>query len=239
MTNTIVNWDNVFKQSNNFKKNKPFRFGFVEGFFEKHVYDKLFETYPIIDDSWRIVSDHSKHQLNKFWRNYPDGRIIEKHEDDPSYSQYWNDFKRYAHSNDFITNIAKFSGINVNRLKHYQFISYKKGGFQLPHIHNVGPTTIVLMIYFSKNWSKGDPGGTYMANDLDESQIIFEPYNLDNSMALFHDGPKAAHGTRYITKNVVRQALQITLEEYSDAKGWSGGTPDLIKKERQIMAREI
>ena len=41
-----------------------------------------------------------------------------------------------------------------------------------------------------------------MASEPDESSIIFEPYNLDNSIALFHDGPKAAHGVRYISKDI-------------------------------------
>lgn len=44
------------------------------------------------------------------------------------------------------------------------------------------------MIYFSKGWQKGDPGGTFMSLEEDESTIIFEPYNLDNSVALFLDG---------------------------------------------------
>ena len=40
---------------------------------------------------------------------------------------------------------------------------------------------------------------------------------------MFHDGPEAAHGVRYIKKDVVRQGLQIYLEEYSDETGWSAG----------------
>ena len=44
-------------------------------------------------------------------------------------------------------------------------------------------------------------------------------------MALFHDGPNAAHGTRYVSKDVERRAFQITLEEWSPEKGWSGGNP--------------
>ena len=79
------------------------------------------------------------------------------------------------------------------------------------------------MLYFSKNWNEGEPGGTYMATEEDESKIIFEPYNLNNSIALFHDGPKAAHGVRYITKDVTRQGMQIMLEEYLEKEDrWSG-----------------
>ena len=83
------------------------------------------------------------------------------------------------------------------------------------------------MFYFSKGWSEGEAGGTYMATEEDESKIIFEPYDLDNSMALFQDGPKAAHGTRMITNNLERRALQITLEEYNDDQGWTGGNPKI------------
>ena len=102
-------------------------------------------------------------------------------------------------------------------------MAYRNGGFQLPHVHNVGPSTVVIIFYFSKGWEKGDPGGTYIASDLDESDIIFEPYNLDNSMVIFQDSPKAIHGIRYITKDVERRAIQITLEEYNDETGWTGG----------------
>jgi len=236
---TIINWDNVFKQSDAFKQNKPFQFGFIENFFDKIFYDNLHESYPKLDDSWTSVSDHSKFQLARFWGNYKDGQIMETHQDDPSYGKYWNKFKRYAHSDEFIQNIAKFSGVKVTRLKYFQFMAYKKGGFQLPHIHNVGPSTLILMIYFSKNWQKGDPGGTYMASDLDESKIIFEPYNLDNSMALFHDSPKAAHGVRYITKDVTRKALQITLEGYSEKEGWSGGNNKKFLEERKKNTKRL
>ena len=82
-----------------------------------------------------------------------------------------------------------------------------------------------MMFYFSKGWKQGQSGGTYMASEVDESKIIFEPYNLDNSLALFHDGPKAAHGTRLISENVERKALQITLEEWNQKDGWSSGHP--------------
>ena len=77
------------------------------------------------------------------------------------------------------------------------------------------------MIYFSKNWQKGDPGGTYLTPEEDESKMIFEPYNLDNSVMVFQDGPYAGHGVRYIEKDVERRAIQIYLEGYSADSGWS------------------
>ena len=78
-----------------------------------------------------------------------------------------------------------------------------------------------------ENWASSVADGTYMATEEDESKIIFEPYDLDNSMALFQDGPKSAHGTRMITNNLERRALQITLEEYDDDQGWTGGNPKI------------
>ena len=219
----IINWENVFKQSSKFKTHKPFRFGFVEEFFSKDFYEKLYETYPAIDEKWIESSDHSKFQMNRFWSDNTKANQIVEDNYDSSWSKEWNELKNYAHSDEFISNFRKFSGVEVDKIKHFHLIRLKKGGFQLPHIHNVGPSTLVLMIYFSKNWIDGSPGGTYMATEEDESKIIFEPYNLDNSIALFHDGPNAAHGTRYITNDVDRRALQITLEGYSIENGWSGG----------------
>ena len=69
-----------------------------------------------------------------------------------------------------------------------------------------------------------------MATEEDESKIIFEPYDLDNSLALFHDGPNSAHGTRMITNNLERKALQITLEEFNDDVGWTGGNPENFRR---------
>ena len=66
---------------------------------------------------------------------------------------------------------------------------------------------------------------------IDESSIIFEPYNLDNSMAIFHDAPNAIHGVRRLTEDVQRKAVQICLEEYSEKDGWSGWSYSDVKKE--------
>ena len=217
----IINWKNLFEQSHNFTNNKPFKFAFIEDFFDSDFYEKLYQTYPKFDDTWIDTKVMSKTQLSKYW-NKAGPNIPVDENDDPKFSSVWNKFKRYAQSQEFIDNFKKFSGAPVNKLKFFQFMSYKLGGFQFPHIHNVGPSTLVIMIYLSKNWKKGDPGGTYMASDEDESKIIFEPYNLDNSLAIFQDGPKAAHGVRLITQNVERKAIQITLEGYSSSTGWTG-----------------
>ena len=217
----IINWDAVQNQSESFKNQTPFHFAFIEEFFKKEFYEKLFETYPKIDKTWKITNHPTKTQLNKYWNGISANDVV-GYEDDLQYSEEWNKFKRYTQSKEFIEKIREFSNVPVNKLKFFQFMSYTKGGFQEPHIHNVGPSTLIIMVYLSKNWVKGSPGGTYMASDVDESSIIFEPYNLDNSVAVFHDGPKAAHGIRLITKDVERRALQITFEGYSTDKGWTG-----------------
>ena len=142
---------------------------------------------------------------------------------DPKLSPEWNKFFRFLHSDEFLNALKKFSGVAVDKMKTFRFMLYHKGGFQLPHIHNDGPSTLIVFFYFSKGWEKGDPGGTYVASEADESKIIFEPYNLDNTMVILQDGPCSAHGARYIVKDVKRKAIQIYFEGYSEETGWSGG----------------
>ena len=220
----LINWHNLHKNSELFKKNKPFRFVFVEDFFVREFYEKLYETYPTINSTWKIFSDLSKFQ---YYLPILDNTHEVKQKINPSdekvtsLSEEWKKLLRYSVTDEFVDHFRRFSGVDVNKYKYFEFMAYQKGGFQLPHIHNVGPSTLILMLYFSKGWKKGDPGGTYMASGLDEKAIIFEPYNLDNTLAIFHDGPHAAHGVRYIVKDVIRQGLQITLENFSDSR-WSG-----------------
>ena len=215
----IINWENFLAKSQDFKNQKPFRFAFIEDIFNKDFYEKLYESYPSLDEEdWHVLSTPSKLQLNNYWNDDKLDNV--KSGGDPRFSNEWNTFKKYAESQEFIENIRKFSGIDVNRLKRFTFSAFKKGGFQLPHIHNVGPTTLVLMLYFSKNWKKGDPGGTYMTPEEDESSMIFEPYNLDNSCLIYHDGPYAEHGVRKIDRDTERRAVQITLLGWSEKDGW-------------------
>ena len=217
----IVNWGSVSNQSSSFKNQTPFPFAFIEEFFERDFYEKLYETYPKIDETWTLAHTATKSQHTKYWNGIGPNDVVGC-EDDPQYSEEWNKFKSYAQSEEFVEKIRKFSGVPINKLKFFHFMSYTKGGFQEPHFHNVGPSTLVFMVYLSKNWKKGDAGGTYMASDVDESSIIFEPYNLDNSAAVFLDGPKSTHGVRLITKDIERRALQMTFEGYSTDKGWTG-----------------
>lgn len=228
--NEIFNWENFFKQSETFKNNKPFKFALNEEVLKRDFYEKLYETFPEYDESngWESSTSYSKNQMYRGWGKIDSGQYAEDVED-PLVSPEWNKFYRFLHSKEFIDNIRKFSGIPVNKLKTFRFVLYHKGGFQLPHIHNEGPSTLIIFFYFSKGWQKGDAGGTYFASDTDESKILVEAYNLDNTMGLFQDGPRAAHGVRYITKDVKRKAIQIYLEEYNEKTGWSGKGFDALK----------
>ena len=219
-----INWINVNAKSDEFKNQKPFKFGYIKDIFENSFYENLYKTYPKLDD-FVNSSDMSKSQLMMEWGKEKYAKcepVISG--SDVKFSKEWNELKLYAESKEFIKNWKDFSGVPVNRLKHFKFMAYRNGGFQLPHVHNVGPSTLVLMFYFSRGWKDGEAGGTYMASEVDESKIIFEPYDLDNSIAIFHDSPKTVHGTRMITNNLERKALQITLEEFGK-DGWSGGNP--------------
>ena len=225
----IINWKNIFAQAKTFQEKKPTKWGFVEEFFMTDFYEKLYETYPKKDESWSFVSTDDKSAYRKWWTGeYPDQ--ISNDVEDSNFSESWNQFYHYLFSEEFLSNIRKFSGVPINRVKHFAFTLLTRGGYQLPHIHNVGPSTLILMLYFNKNWKKGDPGGTYVTPEEDESKIIFEPYNLDNSAIMFHDGPHAGHGVRYIAKDVERRAIQIYFEKYSPETGWSAYN---IKRELQ------
>ena len=220
----VSDLENFFKQSETFKNNKPFKYAFVEEFFKHDFYEKLFETYPKYekdDGYWSTSTRFTKHQLYRGWGKYNPGSYVEN-EPDPKLSPEWNKFFRFLHSDEFLNALKKFSGVAIDKMKTFRFMLYHKGGFQLPHIHNDGPSTLIVFFYFSKGWEKGDPGGTYVASEEDESKIVFEPYNLDNSAMIFHDGPFAAHGVRRITDDVERRGIQIYLEEYSTESGWSG-----------------
>ena len=215
----IINWENVFAHSKTFQEQKPVKWAFIEEFFVRDFYEKLYETYPKKDDSWFTESTDDKSNHRKWW-GVDRAMHIATNVEYLTFSESWNQFHRYLFSDELISNFRKFSGIPV-KLKQFSLMLLTKGGYQLPHIHNVGPSTMILMLFFSKNWKKGDPGGTYITPDDTESNMIFEPSNLDNTAIIFQDGPHAGHGVRQITKDVERRALSITLDQYSPATGWN------------------
>lgn len=216
----MINWDNVFRQSQVFQNNKPAKFGFIEEFFHRDFYEKLYNTYPKEDDgSWyRLTNDFSRSAMRRnFGKIKPNDPIDDV--DDPLLSPEWNKFKRYMNSKEFADNISKYTGIQVTRPNHYVFINLHKGDFNLPHNHFLESQEdtphsykMTMLFYFTKGWKQGEAGGTYMCAEEDESSIIFEPYNLDNSMICFAESEHAWHGSRYITKDTVRQSIQLTMK---------------------------
>ena len=233
----IINWNNIFKQSDNFQKSEPFKFAFIEDFFVKDIYEKLYNSYPKFDDTWNHITTYDKNHWSRKWANTSEHGIV-SNDDDLTLGKEWNLLKRYASTDEFINNFKKFTNVPVTKLKHFHYIGMTQGGFQLPHIHDVGPSTLVLLLYFNENWPDGEPGGTYMSKN-EGADIIFEPYNLDNSCMIFQDGPHAEHGVRYINRDTERKAVQITLEGWFPETGWSGGDPKKIKEERKKHLVEL
>lgn len=209
----IVDWENFSKYLEKFHNAEPFKYVFIENFFQRDFYEKLFQNIPEIDESWDKPITITKTQNFKSINNF---------DNDNTLSTEWKKFIKYINTEEFAEKFREFSKIPVTNLRGSQFIYATKDCFQNPHYHDKGPSTLVCLFYFNKNWKKGDPGGTYIASKEEESSIIFEPYNLDNTMVLFHDGPLAIHGSRLIKKDVIRKAFQIVLEEYSPEFGWTG-----------------
>ena len=216
----IVNWEHVFNESDNFKNRSSTKWAFIEDFLDRDFYEQLFKTYPKFDDSWILEDSYDKISYRKFWKRDENNNIITEHNEE--YGKSWNDFMSYVWSEEFINKLVEFSGVKVTNLRHFCFMYIGKNGFQLPHIHNVSDKTLIVVLYLTKNWKEGDPGGTYLSDGRDESKILFEPYNLDNSALVVLDGPEAAHGVRKIVKDVERKAIQLTYESYSSINGWCG-----------------
>lgn len=211
--NNIVNWENLYKNSETFKKNKPIKYVLVEQIFERKYYEKLYESYPKFDKTdktWTAFSQPARSSKGKYFNNslYPGSA---HDEDDPTLSKEWNKLKRYVLTDEFTNNVRKYCGLAIKKLKILSFIALHKGDFSLPHIDTYKEYKLNMIFYFCKNWQKDDPGGTYLSHNDDESSIYFEPYNLDNSLICYEPSTrKSWHGTRYITKDVIRQAVSLS-----------------------------
>lgn len=208
MSKKIFNWENLPNYSESFKNNKPFKFCFIKNIFDQEFYDQLYETYPKFDETWSIDNGYrrtAKCKELKFDKNSNDPYF------DKTLSPHWNEFFKYVHSDEFFLKMSEFVGIKITKVidSSLGFTNLGKGDFQLPHIDADGSylNKIQLMFYFTKNWSEKDPGGTYLSTEEDESSIFFESYDLDNSMVCFEETSISWHGTRYITKDVLRQAF--------------------------------
>jgi len=225
----IVNWKKINEYSSHFKNSKPTKWAFTKEFLNRDLYEQLHDTYPKFDNtSWNATDNEEKLSFRKFWKRdeggyYEDGTPREHNlipEYDSAYSEAWNKFMSHMWSEEFISKLRYFTGVEVTNLRHFCFMYANKNGFQSPHIHNVSDKTLIIFVYFSKNWEDGDPGGTYLSDGNDESKILFEPNDLDNTALFVLDGPHAAHGMRKITKDVGRKGIQLTYESFDKEEGW-------------------
>jgi|TARA_Y100000310_G_scaffold51473_1_gene47443 hypothetical protein len=216
----IINWDTVFKNSEVFQNNKPFTFGFIENFFAHDFYEELYNTYPKLDDEkWIVVdSDFGRHAKRRWFGNAsPHTEQASIDQEDSTLSIAWNNLFHYLHSKEFLENMSIYSGIKLTGFKHFSFMLNEKGSFNMPHTHHPNEKkenyayNLTFLAYFAKDWKQGDPGGTYLASEEDESSIIFEPYNLDNTCVIFAETPRSFHGSRYMTQDNVRRSIQFTL----------------------------
>jgi hypothetical protein len=225
----IVNWKNAYEQSSNFKNSNPTKWAYVKEFLDRDFYEELYNTFPKFDDTWDPKDNDETLAYRKFWKmdeknRYADGTPREHNliqEYDSRYSEPWNKFLKHAWSEEFTKKLAEVTGIEVTGLRHFCFMYANSGCYQKTHIHNVSDKTLIVFLYFSKNWESGDPGGTYLS-DTTSSKILFEPYDLDNTALFVLDGPEAAHGMRKIVKDVERRAIQLTYEPFSTTGGWYG-----------------
>ena len=225
---SLINWDSIFSYSAQFNNSSPTKFAFIENFFKPDFYQKLYETFPSLE-TFTKINESDKSAFRRWWGGKKRDEILDPDSIDENLSDSWNIFYKYIHSSEFISNFKKFSNVSVDKTKHFVFFNMTKGGYQYPHIHNVGPSTLILIIYFNKNWPQGDPGGTYLSENEGEN-IIFEPYVLENSCLIFQDGPLAEHGVRVLEKDVQRKAIQITLQGFRNNK-WEIYPPKFEKIE--------
>ncbi len=206
MENEIIDWKKFFEHSTRFFDSKPFRYIYAKNIIKEDFYKKLYDAFPKFDKSWIIENDWRRSAKRK-------NLVSEREISDSVTSIEWRKFGSYVSSKEFLENLSKFTGLKLTRHMDTSFLISQKGDFQLPHIDADGnyENKIQLIFYFSKNWQKGDPGGTFICENEDEESIIFEPYDLDNGMICFEETPESWHGTRYITKDVTRQAVLISL----------------------------
>ena len=215
----IMNWSNLLKFSKDFQNKTPFHFGFLENVFEQSFYDNLFDSYPKFDQTWIRIEEPDKSAYRKFWFG-DNTQTTDRLGDNNEFSESWNTFHRYIHSSEFEENFSKFVGIPELKTKHFTFANLKKGGFQYPHAHNSSTSTLTMFFYFVKDWQQGDPGCTYFASGEEDSDILVEPYNLDNTMTLFRDADNAYHGVRYIEKDIERRSVCVIMERFVEGEGW-------------------
>ena len=79
-----------------------------------------------------MSQEYTKNKITEYYRN-----ILCREPDEAGLAYYL----KMAKSGTSLEKIREFSNIPVNKLKFFQFMAYRKGGFQEPHCHNVGPVS--------------------------------------------------------------------------------------------------
>ena len=215
MNNRILNWDIIFENSQTFQNNHPYPYGFVKNPINVEMYEELYNSYPSVDDNWYSAGDYSRSSIKRHFGKSKANNIID--EDDQSLSKSWNILFHYFNSKEFAENMSEYTGLTVSKLRSFNFVLNRKGDFNLPHAHHIGVKPedyeykFTVLIYFAKNWIKGSPGGTYISESEDESTIVFEPEDLNNSWVCFAETPNSWHGSRYMTHDIPRPSIQFTM----------------------------
>ena len=65
MTESILNWELIQSNSEIFKNNKPFPYGFVKNPIDQILYDELLSTFPTVDEKWYSADDYSRSSIKR------------------------------------------------------------------------------------------------------------------------------------------------------------------------------
>jgi hypothetical protein len=212
--NKILNWKNILKKAHEFQNSKPFPYGYIENIINEEMYDKLCQTFPVENEIWHQVTDWSRSSIKRYFGDEQKNSLALDVEN-KSLSEEWNKLHHYLFSNECITKFSEYTGLKLSGLRQFAFINNHKGHYNMPHYHFEDSQKgdehyqVTFLIYLTKGWIN-DVGGTYVCKNEDETSIIFEPKNLDNSMMGFAETPISWHGSKYITRDAIRHSIQFT-----------------------------
>ena len=60
----VVNWQNAYDKSSNFKSSGPPKWAFVKEFLNRDFYEELYNTFPKFDDTWNVTDNEEKFAYN-------------------------------------------------------------------------------------------------------------------------------------------------------------------------------
>jgi len=210
----ILNWENILKKSPEFQNAKPFPYGYIKNTLDENLYEKLCQTFPKEDEKWHRVKDWTRTASKRYFGDEQKNSHVTDTKN-KSLSIEWNKFFQYLISDECVNKFSEYTGVKLLGLRQFAFVNNHKGDFNMPHCHSEegqimkSSYKVTFLIYFTKGWTEG-VGGTYVSENEDETSIIFEPQHLDNSMMGFVETPVSWHGSRFITKDMIRHSIQFT-----------------------------